>query len=101
MRIKEARIRSNITIQKVADYLCCDRKVYTRYESGEREPSVDVLIKLSRLYGVSVDYLKESDMVVDTSITKNEALLIRASRQADERAFADAMAILQIHKVGK
>jgi transcriptional regulator with XRE-family HTH domain len=41
--------------------------------SGKREPSIDILLKLSKLYRVSVDYLIGNEEAVDTSITKNEA----------------------------
>ena len=71
------------------------------YENGKREPSVDVLLKLSQLYQVSVDYLIGHDQVVDTSITKNEANMIEAMRHADERAQRDALVLLKLHKVTK
>lgn len=57
MNLKEIRIMRNLKVQEVSDFLCCLPSVYSRYETGKREPSVDVLLKLSRLYGVSVDYL--------------------------------------------
>ena len=73
MNLKEIRTSRELKVQDVADYLCCLPSVYSRYENGKREPSVDVLLKLSQLYQVSVDYLIGNDQVVDTSITKNEA----------------------------
>ena len=68
MNLKEIRIMRNLKVQEVSDFLCCLPSVYSRYETGKREPSVDVLLKLSRLYGVSVDYLIGNDEVVDTSL---------------------------------
>ena len=57
MNLREIRISHNLKVQEVADYLCCLPSVYSRYESGKREPSIDILLKLSKLYRVSVDYL--------------------------------------------
>ena len=98
MNLKEIRIMRNLKVQEVSDFLCCLPSVYSRYETGKREPSVDVLLKLSRLYGVSVDYLIGNDEVVDTSLTENEAAMIKAMRQADERAWHDALALLELHR---
>lgn len=101
MKLKEIRISRQLKIQDVADYLCCLPSVYSRYENGKREPSVDVLLKLSKLYQVSVDCLVGNDQVFDTSITKNEAKMLNAMRQADERARTDALTLLELHNMNK
>ena len=101
MNLKEIRTSRELKVQDVADYLCCLPSVYSRYENGKREPSVDILLKLSKLYQVSVDYLIGNDQVVDSSITKNEAKLLNAMRQADGRAYYDALTILELHSVKK
>ena len=41
--------------QQVADYLGVSRQAYTRYEMGQREPGIDVLTKLAKLYNYQVD----------------------------------------------
>lgn len=101
MNLKEIRINRKLKVQEVSDYLCCLPSVYSRYESGKREPSVDVLLKLSKLFKVSVDYLIGNDEAIDTSITKEEAKVIQAMRRADERAKMDALALFELHKVNK
>ena len=101
MNLRKIRVNRNLKVQEVSDYLCCLPSVYSRYENGKREPSIDVLLKLSQLYGVSVDYLIGNDEVVDTSITKNEAIMIKAMRRADERARQDALVLLERHRVNK
>ena len=101
MNLREIRVNRKLKVQEVADYLCCLPSVYSRYENGKREPSVDVLLKLSKLYSVSVDYLIGNDGAFDTSITKNEATLIEAMRHADERAQRDALVLLELHRVNK
>ena len=97
MNLREIRISRKLKVQEVSDYLCCLPSVYSRYENGKREPSIDILLKLSKLYGVSVDYLIGNDEVVDTSITENEVVMIRAMRRADKRALQDALALLELH----
>lgn len=97
MNLKKIRMSRKLKVQDVADFLCCLPSVYGRYESGKREPSIDILLKLSRLYGVSVDYLIGNNEVVDTSISKDEAVMVKAMRLADERARQDALTILEKH----
>ena len=101
MNLREIRISRKLKVQEVSDYLCCLPSVYSRYENGKREPSIDILLKLSKLYSVSVDYLIGNDEVVDTSTTKNEATMIKAMRRADERARQDALVLLERHRVNK
>lgn len=61
MKLREIRLSKGMTQQSVSEYLDCAPSVYCRYETGDRIPSVDVLIKLSKCFGVSVDYI---DVVV-------------------------------------
>ena len=98
MNLREIRISRKLTVQEVSEVLCCSHTTYSRYESGKREPSIGTLLKLSKLYHVSVDYLIGNNEIVDTSITKNEAIAIIAMRQADERACQDALALLKLHQ---
>lgn len=56
-RLKQ--LRGEKTQEKVADDLGLSRRAYSSYETGDREPPKDVLIKLADYFGVSVDYLLE------------------------------------------
>lgn len=56
-RLEDLRIDHDLSQQKVADYLVCQREVYRRYEKGLRELPISYAIKLSGYYRVSVDYL--------------------------------------------
>ena len=56
-RLEDLRIDSDQTQADIAEYLGCQREVYPRYEKGTRQIPVDMLIQLSKLYNVSIDYL--------------------------------------------
>lgn len=56
-RLADLRIDHDKTQAQIADYLCCRREVYSRYERGTRQIPVDMLIKLAELYNVSIDYI--------------------------------------------
>ncbi len=45
------------TQDKVSKYLNITRQAYSNYETGKRNPDVDLLIKLSELYGITLNQL--------------------------------------------
>lgn len=56
-RIRDLREDSDRKQKDLAAYLNCSQVCYSHYELGKRDVPTDVLIRLSRYYGVSVDYL--------------------------------------------
>ena len=56
-RIKDLRIDHDYTQDDVAALLNVKCGVYRRYEVGSRDITIEVLIKLSKLYNVSTDYI--------------------------------------------
>ena len=56
-RIRDLREDKDLTQKEVAKKLNCSQQVYSNYELGQRDIPTDVLIKLSVLYNVSVDYI--------------------------------------------
>ena len=56
-RIRDLREDRDLTQSQVAKMLRCSQQVYSNYELGQRDIPTDVLIQLSKLYNVSVDYL--------------------------------------------
>lgn len=56
-RIKEQRLEKGFTLKYVAEQLNVTIRSICRYESGEREPSIDMLKRICDFYDVSADYL--------------------------------------------
>ena len=56
-KIRDLREDHDLKQREVAEYLNCSQRVYSNYELGQRDIPTGVLIKLSALYHVSVDYL--------------------------------------------
>lgn len=46
-----------MTQRQVAEYLHCDQSLYSKYERGERALPLEFAVRLSALYGVTLDYL--------------------------------------------
>ena len=57
MRIKELRKQKGISQVKMAIDLNTNQNTISRYETGEREPSIAELIRIAEYLGVSLDYL--------------------------------------------
>ncbi|MBS6503718.1 MAG: helix-turn-helix domain-containing protein [Clostridium sp.] len=55
--IKSLRVDNDLTQQEIADALGITRSRYSNYENGINEPSLDILIRLSRLFNCSIDDL--------------------------------------------
>ena len=56
-RIRDLREDRDMTQRELAALLCCSQQVYSNYELGQRDIPTEILIKLSKLYGVSTDYI--------------------------------------------
>ena len=57
LRIRDLREDSDLYQRQIAEQLGCTQQTYSRYETGELEPSLYVMEKLAGFYGTSVDYL--------------------------------------------
>ncbi len=57
MRLKEIRKAKGISQIRLAIDLNTSQNTISRYETGEREPGINELIKIADYFNVSVDYL--------------------------------------------
>lgn len=60
-RLRSRRIKCKLTQQKMADLLSLSLNAYQKYEQGERNPSFDVLLRISEILDVSIDWLLGRD----------------------------------------
>ena len=56
-RLKECRLRLGITKQEAAKRIQISQPAYLRYEDGARNPSIQVISKMSEVFYTSTDYL--------------------------------------------
>lgn len=68
--LKKLREQHNLTQREMADILGIQRPTYTRYETEERQPDFDLVIKIAQYFDVSVDYLlgKSENMNLDEQL---------------------------------
>ncbi len=56
-RLRSLREDRDLLQKDIAKILNCSQVAYSRYEIGEREIPLPALIKLSKFYGTSIDYM--------------------------------------------
>ena len=77
-RLKMLRTNKKLTQQQLADRLGVAKSVVSYYESGDRFPSYDVLIKIARTFHVTTDYLLnlERTRVINVSDLSDEQISV-------------------------
>ena len=77
-KLREAR---GLTQLQVADRIGVSKAMISAYETASKAPSIEVLIRLSRLFAVSVDYLvcMDKPQVMDVSGLDDESVALIAA----------------------
>lgn len=70
--LRVLREKNNLSQASVAEYLGVSRQMYMKYESGENEPTVKMVVLLSQLYKVSYE------QIIDNRI--DEKILVSADK---------------------
>ena len=76
LTIKNLREKKGITQTQLADRLWLNKSIISAYENEQRMPSLDVLIKLSYEFNVSMEYLLgiEKNKTIDISDLTDEQI---------------------------
>lgn len=56
-RLKELRIECGLTQVQLSEKVGCNQSMIARWESGECEPTLSSLVKLSEILNCTIDYL--------------------------------------------
>lgn len=69
VKLKELRTSQKLTQQQLADRLGVAKSVVSYYESGDRYPSYDVLVRIAHVFHTSTDYLLDVSKENVTDVT--------------------------------
>jgi len=80
-KLKVLRKGRNLTQQQLANRLNVAKSIISYYESGDRFPSYDVLIKIARIFHVTTDFLLdiEKTRTMDVSDLHDEDIIVLES----------------------
>ena len=56
-QLRKLREAKKLTQKEIAEKLNIDRSTYAYWESAKTEPSIKHLVKLSKIYNVTIDYI--------------------------------------------
>ena len=73
-RLRDARKQIGLSQRTVADRLGISPSIISGYETGERTPSVEILLSIAYLYRCSTDYLLGKDTFTNCPTITTEGL---------------------------
>jgi transcriptional regulator with XRE-family HTH domain len=86
--LRHLRAEHNLSQQEIANVLGIKQNTYSNYERGNTDPSLDLLLKISRLFRTSLDMLvgfalfdNQDRAVADSLNISNTELVKRAVKQ--------------------
>lgn len=85
-RLRNARLNSNLTRKQVAENLNVSESLIGLYESSNRQPTIQTLMKLASLYHVTTDYLLgceavEADILSLSGLTDKQKQVLTLTAQ--------------------
>ena len=75
-RLKILRTKRKLLQKEVASALNIGRTTYVKYENGDSEPSLSILIELANFFDVTTDYLLERSNIPNQKENQNPELKI-------------------------
>jgi transcriptional regulator with XRE-family HTH domain len=86
-RLRELRLRRNISQEEVARHIGITRSAYSHYEINNRQPVYETLIKLAAYFDVSLDYMiggTTSKHKTETSDAQDTREIMQLLRHMDQ-----------------
>lgn len=65
--LQELRKNKKLSQKEVAAHLNIPATTYNTYESGRTEPPIEILVRLSHLYGMPIDFIVQRDRTYSTA----------------------------------
>ena len=89
--LRELRKYKKLSQKEVAAYLNIPATTYNTYESGRTEPPIEILVRLSHLYAMSIDMIVQRDRTYRTANdVASQMAECREQIEALEKQIADS-----------
>lgn len=86
-KIKDLRKSKGLNKRQMSELLEMPYTTYNNYETGTREPNSDVLKKISKTFGVSVDYLIDNTDFIRENPMRNGSIGTRIKQRREELGY--------------
>lgn len=87
-KLKSLRTAQKMTQQQLGERIGVAKSIVSYYESGDRYPSYDVLVRIAHVFHTTTDYLLDiaKDNVVDvTGLSEEDIAVVRTVAEALKR----------------
>lgn len=82
-RIKEARLKNNLTQEQLARLIGVAKSTVTGYEKGTSEPNIDTLARIMSVLNIDANYLWQDETDFPISVSYDEMEIIEKFRNLD------------------
>lgn len=90
-KIKECRKKASLTQEQLAEKLCVSRQAITKWESDRGMPDIDNIRNISKLFGVTIDYLLDDGGNLLNSVIKENINIDDYQKTGKSRSRYDAV----------
>ena len=94
--LKQLREQNGLLQKQVASELGIGVSHYSKMENNQRDVSVEVLVRLAQLYGLSIDQIVRMDSGVPQQVTIEDKPMVEQLRLLDQLGERDKQIIFDI-----
>lgn len=96
LNIKEIRSRKGILQKEVAAAAGLHPANYNKIEKGEREPSVDALAKVAKLFDMTIDQVVYYEGDIPSEVTIEDKSVLERMKMIDQLGDDDKQAVFRV-----
>ncbi|MDE6670653.1 MAG: helix-turn-helix domain-containing protein [Ruminococcus sp.] len=82
--MKELRKDRKISQTKIAEDLKITQRMYSTYETGDRTPTIDILMEIANYFNVTLDFLTGNETKRLEPLTEEERKMLKNYRELNE-----------------
>ncbi|NRT78412.1 helix-turn-helix domain-containing protein [Clostridium beijerinckii] len=90
-RIREERLKLNLTQEQLAEYVDISASYIGQIERGERNLTLDTLVRIANRLTVSIDYLLNDSIIVN-----DDNLLNQIKQLFDDKSLSDKQMAIDV-----
>lgn len=96
-RIREERLKLNLTQEKLSESVDISNSYMGQIERGERNVTLDTLIRIANRLGVTIDYLLKESITIDDKYVNQLMQLMDGKTDKQKQMALDVIKIMFSH----
>lgn len=91
-RLKRLREQWDMNVRELGEAVGTSNATISRYETGKRDPDLNIVYKLAMFFNVSIDYLCGDDNINDINNLTNKYSKLSDERKSDAMKYINYLA---------